>query len=225
MSNNIIVRNIPNTITCLNLASGCIAVVLAFAGMYQWASAAICAAAVFDFLDGAMARLLGAYSPLGRELDSLSDLISFGLAPAAMVYTFLPAPLSYFAIAIPICAGLRLARFNVDDTQTDSFRGLPVPANALFWIGTVSFWQSGHLVLGWSWALVILLAALSMVAPVRLPSLKFHDFKPGGENTLRYLLILLTGGCILWLGVPGLAVAIMAYFTLGAVMTLAGANR
>ena len=90
-----IFAQIPNSITCLNLISGCIAIVMAFKGCYGWASIAIAAAAVFDFLDGAMARLMKAYSAVGKELDSLSDLVSFGVAPAAMVYNILPEEYSW----------------------------------------------------------------------------------------------------------------------------------
>ncbi|MDE5959484.1 MAG: CDP-alcohol phosphatidyltransferase family protein, partial [Muribaculaceae bacterium] len=101
---------IPNAITCLNLTSGCIAIALAFKGLYFEASMAIFAAAVFDFMDGAMARLLKAYSDMGKELDSLSDLVSFGVAPAAMVYNAFPQEYSWIALTIPVCGALRLAR-------------------------------------------------------------------------------------------------------------------
>lgn len=217
-------QSIPNAVTCLNVTSGCIAVALAFAGNYIGASIAICAAAVFDFLDGAVARLLDAYSPMGKELDSLSDLVSFGVAPAAMVYTILPAPACYFAIAIPVCGALRLAKFNIDTRQVNGFIGLPIPANALFWIGMVSFWQANHPQDSQAWsttsAILIVAMALAMLAPVRLPSLKFHSARPSMENSPRYIIIIATAILVAWLGVPGLAVAIALYFLYGAVMTL-----
>ncbi len=213
---------IPNSVTCLNVASGCVAVALAFAGKFEWASLAICAAAVFDFLDGALARLLNAYSPLGKELDSLSDLVSFGIAPAAMVYLLLPHPINYLALAIPVCGALRLAKFNVDTRQTSGFIGLPIPANALFWIGMVNLWQT-HPVTGstmWTYAILVLAVSLAMLAPVKLPSLKFHSARPSRENTPRYLILIITAGCIAWFGVPGLAVAIALYFVYGAISTI-----
>ncbi len=214
--------SIPNVITCLNIASGCVAVTLAFAGLYRWASIAICAAAAFDFMDGAVARLLNAYSPLGKELDSLSDLVSFGVAPAAMVYMLLPAPANYFAILIPVLGAIRLAKFNIDTRQTNGFIGLPIPANALFWIGMVSLWktQPPHVGQWASYAILVAVVALAMLAPVKLPSLKFHSARPSRENTPRYLIILVTAGLIVWLGVPGLAVAIALYFLYGAAMSL-----
>lgn len=221
MSNKII-SSIPNTITCLNIASGCIAIALAFAGMYTWASIAICAAAIFDFADGAAARLLKAYSPMGKELDSLCDVVSFGVAPAAMVYMLLPAPANYAALAIAICGALRLARFNIDTRQTNGFIGLPIPANALFWIGMAALWQEfpPQASSAWAYAAMVVLVALTMVSPVRLPSLKFHDFKLNRENNPRFLIIIITIALICWLGVPGLAVAIALYFLYGAVSTL-----
>lgn len=220
---NKIRSNTPNLVTCLNIASGCVALVFAFSGRYDYASIAIIAAAFFDFMDGAIARALGAYSAVGKELDSLCDVVSFGVAPAALVYMQLPAPASYCAILIAICGALRLARFNVDTRQTDGFIGLPIPANALFWIGMTAFWrifpptQAQEL----TYALMTVLVALSMVAPVRLPSLKFHDFKLSRENNPRFLIIIITIGLLIWLGITGLAVVVPLYFLYGAISTLA----
>ena len=205
----------------MNLVSGCVALVLAFNGQYVYASVAICAAAVFDFLDGAVARAIGAYSAIGAELDSLSDLVSFGVAPALMVYCQLPAPYNLAAVAIPVCGALRLAQFNVDTRQTSSFIGLPIPANALFWIGASAFWsQSPHAFNPMVWFIVVIAVALSMLAPVNLPSLKFHDFKFQGENRVRFFLIILTVALVALLGVPGLAVTIACYLMIGAFSTL-----
>lgn len=220
---NIIVKSIPNAVTCLNIISGCVAIALAFGGQTYWASVAIIAAAVFDFCDGAAARALKAYSPIGAELDSLCDVVSFGVAPAAIVYTLLPTPACYFALAIPVCGALRLARFNVETSKVEGFIGLPIPANALFWIGMASLWQSfppaGSAV--WTYALMVVLVALAMVAPVHLPSLKFHDFKLGRENNPRFLIILITVALVCWIGMAGFAAAIALYFLYGAISTLA----
>ena len=133
---------IPNIITCCNLTAGSLAVIMALRGTFEQAAIFILIAAVCDFLDGLSARLLHAYSDMGKELDSLSDLISFGLAPGLMVYAllndYLLLPygnleyLAYIALLIPVAGGIRLAKFNVDDRQTTSFIGLPIPANALF---------------------------------------------------------------------------------------------
>ena len=141
-------NNIPNSITCLNLVSGALACIYALRGSedfggisgYQISFIMIAAAAVFDFCDGLVARLLHAVSAIGKELDSLCDAVSFGLAPALLVYNFMATMnpggwLHYVTLTIAVCGVLRLARFNVDATQATSFLGMPIPANAIFWIG------------------------------------------------------------------------------------------
>ena len=151
-----IIGAIPNTITCLNLISGCVAIFMAFHlndtfGPLQgasWAMLAIGAAAVFDFLDGASARLLKAFSPLGKDLDSLSDLVSFGVAPAMLMLNTMLAYGTYawpaFAmLVVPAFGALRLAKFNNDSEQATIFRGLPIPANAIFWLGVYG-WVSQY---------------------------------------------------------------------------------
>lgn len=215
-----IFSQIPNSITCLNLISGCIAIVLAFRGEFGYATVAIAAAAVFDFMDGAMARLMKAYSAVGKELDSLSDLVSFGVAPSAMLYNVLPAECadySWVALAIPVCGAMRLARFNVDTRQTTSFIGLPIPANAMFWIGAVSWLQANGPFADWIMIACIMLEAQSMLDPIQLVSLKFHDFRLSSENCLRYFLIALTVILVLTMGLPGLSVAILVYYFSGLV--------
>jgi CDP-diacylglycerol--serine O-phosphatidyltransferase len=140
-------KHIPNTLTCANLAFGCYACILALSGNYSCAMIAIFIAAGFDFLDGFAARLLKAYSPIGKDLDSLADIVSFGVAPGMILFDFLdrlqktvdwghPVYGKLFllaAFAIPVFSALRLAKFNNDERQHTSFIGLPVPANAIFW--------------------------------------------------------------------------------------------
>ena len=210
-----IFAQIPNSITCLNLISGCIAIVMAFKGCYGWASIAIAAAAVFDFLDGAMARLMKAYSAVGKELDSLSDLVSFGVAPAAMVYNILPEEYSWIAISIPVCGALRLARFNVDTRQTTSFIGLPIPANAIFWIGAVSWMEANGPFDAWIMITATMLEAQSMLDPIQLVSLKFSNFKLNTENCLRYFIIAAAIVLTVIFGLPGLSLTIILYYLLG----------
>lgn len=136
---------IPNTITCLNLISGCLAVMSAFhcdetmSGLKgaDWTCIFIGLAAVFDFCDGASARLLHAYSAVGKELDSLADLVSFGVAPAMLMFNLMHPEsqhqwLTYTVLLIPAMGALRLAKFNIDDSQTTSFKGLPIPGKCHF---------------------------------------------------------------------------------------------
>jgi len=193
-------RHIPNFITCLNLFSGCVAVLLAFKGNYEGAFIAVLLSAVFDFLDGLGARLLKSYSHMGKELDSLADIISFGMAPGAIVFSLMTDMqinewFPYVAFLIPVFSALRLAKFNVDTRQTTSFLGLPVPANAIFWAGIVySFplWISNNVAI-----LVILIAVFCYLLISELPmfSLKFKNLSLK-DNRIQYLFLIV---CIILL--------------------------
>jgi CDP-diacylglycerol---serine O-phosphatidyltransferase len=206
-------RHIPNFITSLNLASGFAAVIFAASGDTVTASWLILAAMIFDFLDGFSARLLRAYSLIGKELDSLADVVSFGVAPGIIIYNLLMNSLSagepadinseslnmILIIAItsimPICAALRLAIFNVDETQAKTFKGLPTPANAL---AVISLVISGHYSASASLnsfsgspvLLIIFTSILSLLMVSRIPllSLKVSDLKFKG-NEGRYIMI------------------------------------
>ncbi|MBD5333414.1 MAG: CDP-diacylglycerol--serine O-phosphatidyltransferase [Bacteroides sp.] len=214
---------IPNTITLLNLLCGCIAVTLSFHSDtvfdtltgQQWACIFIATAAVFDFCDGLSARLLGAYSPLGKELDSLSDLVSFGLAPAFLVMNLMrlndsPVALTLIPIFIALMGALRLAKFNIDTRQTTSFIGLPIPANAIFWIGVIG-WTRVHGYPG-DWVIIplVIVIALLMVSEIKMFSLKFHDLS-FRSNVRRYVIIAATILFVITDGVAGLAWTIVLY--------------
>ena len=193
-------RHIPNFITCLNLFSGCVAVLLAFKGNYEGAFIAVLLSAVFDFLDGLGARLLKSYSQMGKELDSLADVISFGMAPGAILFSLMTEMkinewFPYLAFLIPVFSALRLAKFNVDTRQTTSFLGLPVPANAIFWGGIVysfSSWISNNVAI-----LIILIAVFCylLVSEVPMFSLKFKNLSFKG-NRIQYLFLIV---CIILL--------------------------
>lgn len=131
-----IVKHIPNTITSLNLLSGVLGVICAFEGKLDFAFYLMIAASAFDFMDGFVARLLNAQSPIGKELDSLSDLVSFGLLPSIMLFSVMkasgqPTLLSLVPLVIVVFSALRLAMFNVSEDQTENFIGLPTPACAM----------------------------------------------------------------------------------------------
>lgn len=218
--------NIPNTITCLNLLSGCIACIFAFHSHeaygafkgYEIAFMLIGAAAIFDFLDGAVARLLHAISSIGKELDSLSDLISFGLAPAMLMYNTMihyngGKATAFAALAIAVFGAIRLARFNVDDRQTDTFIGLPIPANAIFWIGACALINDYGYPGDAATIAALAFMSLFMVAPIKMYSLKFHNFAIR-ENYKRYLIIISTILFVIFCGVPGLSWAIFLYILL-----------
>lgn len=195
-------KHIPNFITCLNLFSGCLGIVFAFQGNLVFASYAIAIAAVFDFLDGMLARLLHAYSDIGKELDSLADMVSFGVLPAVIVYQlFLQAPqldnisvyLNYTAFIIAIFSALRLAKFNVDVRQAENFIGLPTPANALLIASLPLIIAEGNPFLSSyimnPFFLFVFSLGMSMLLVTEIPliSLKFKNLKLA-DNLFRYIL-------------------------------------
>ncbi len=221
-------NNIPNTITCMNLLSGCMACIFAFRGQevfgclngYEIAFLLIGVAAIFDFCDGAVARLLHAYSLLGKELDSLSDLISFGLAPALLMFNTMNVYndgswLSYVALVIVVFGALRLAKFNIDDRQTTSFIGLPIPANAIFWIGVCAWIHQynypGDVIV----TIMLVMVSFLMVSRLRMFSLKFKNFN-WKENFKRYAIIFAAIMFVVCYGVPGLAWTILVYILISA---------
>lgn len=230
--------SIPNTITCLNLLSGCLACIFASrsSAVYgtlsgsEVAMVCIAAAAVFDFMDGASARALRAYSALGKELDSLADLVSFGLAPALLLFNAIEAYtahdhwLAWIALMIPVMGALRLARFNIDDRQGTTFIGLPIPANAIFWIGAVAFLHqhfgdtaacsggltmTAQLILG----CIIVVESLLMVSPLRMFSLKAHNLSLR-DNYMRIGIVIAAIFLVIFLGVPGLGWTMALYVLL-----------
>ncbi len=226
---NSITRHIPNTVTCLNLFSGCVACVMAFKGLYETAFLFIIIGAVFDFFDGMLARLLDAHSKIGKDLDSLADDISFGLAPAALVFSFLQEPeltypdflagyrdiVPYFGFLIAVFSGLRLAKFNVDTRQTTSFIGLPVPANALFWGSLIV--GGGNLLLtqGNALYLLVLVVLFSwlLVSEIPMFSLKFKNLS-WKDNKVSFLFLLVTIALLVTMGVGGFSAVIVWYILL-----------
>jgi CDP-diacylglycerol---serine O-phosphatidyltransferase len=208
-------KHIPNFITSLNLASGFIAIIFAAIGNIDTASWLILAAMIFDFLDGFSARLLKAYSAMGKEFDSLADVVSFGVAPAIIIYQLLSDSLSLntpsvlnsdvlkagLVMIIPaimvVCAALRLAVFNLDSTQAKTFKGLPTPANALAVISVViagHYSQSPLLqsFTGSAFLLILFTVILSLLMVSRIPllSLKFSNLKIKGNEGMYILAVL-----------------------------------
>lgn len=224
---NLITRNIPNLLTSCNLFSGCVAAVMAFQFHYRTALLFIVIGAVFDFFDGMSARLLKVSSPIGKELDSLADDITFGLAPAAIVFSLFhevhcpgflqgAAWLPYSAFLIAVFSGLRLAKFNIDTRQTSSFIGMPTPANALFW-GSLVVGQHDFLVSPSFNALYLLLLVGVMswllVAEIPMFSLKFKDLS-WSHNRVSYLFLLVCFPLLIVFRLSGLAAVIVWYIVL-----------
>ena len=230
-------KHIPNFITCLNLVSGTLAVIFAINGELSIAVIFIFAAAIFDFLDGMAARMLKAYSPMGKELDSLADLISFGLAPGMLIMVMQKFSLSghYIltenftsislwelaclsaSLLIPVTSALRLAKFNIDTRQTHSFIGLPTPANAIFISALALIHKYGkyemidNLLLQPLVLLIItIIMSLLLVSKLPLFSLKFQNFS-WKENNIRYIFLAISALLILALNIYGIAAAILIF--------------
>ncbi len=225
-------RHIPNTITCCNLLSGCIAAMYAFEKAYTLAFAFIIAGAVFDFFDGLTARALKVSSPIGKELDSLADVITFGFAPAAMVYSWISecaavnlgmpiaAIVPFFAFLMAAFSALRLAKFNVDERQTSSFIGLPTPANALFWGGLVLGSHDIIVANPYGWILVVVLVMLFsylLVAEIPMFSLKFKSLAWKANRT-AYIFLIVSVILLVLLGFKGLS-AVIGWYIILSVLT------
>jgi CDP-diacylglycerol--serine O-phosphatidyltransferase len=220
-------KHVPNIITCLNLFAGCLACMMVLGyGNYFGALIFMLLAAVFDFLDGFAARALKAYSPIGAQLDSLADVISFGMAPACILYAFLfeisthfplREGICFFPFLITIFAALRLAKFNVDTRQTESFLGLPVPANGLFWAALIPaifpyIDNNESLISGIILGLIIIFCLL-MVSEIPMFSLKFKNYS-WENNKYAYILIGLSIVFIFAFKVLGISLIIVAYILL-----------
>ena len=236
-------KHIPNTITCLNLISGCIATYWAFLGDYELALLFIVIGAVFDFFDGMSARLLHVSSPIGKELDSLADDITFGFAPSAIVFSYLNGQwimdngqclaqtnncqlsivncqlMPYLAFIMAAFSALRLAKFNLDERQAMGFIGLPTPANALFW---------GSLIVGlgdeiatlpyapWIVIAMVFITSWLLVSEIPMFALKFKTWGWKG-NEVKYIFLITCIPMLLLLGVSGLAAIIAWYVILSAI--------
>jgi CDP-diacylglycerol--serine O-phosphatidyltransferase len=236
---NIITRNIPNSITCCNLISGCIATAYAFGGDHKMALLFIIIGAVFDFFDGMSARLLGVSSPIGKELDSLADDVTFGVAPSTMVFTLfstlnyppllepLRQFLPYAAFLMAAFSALRLAKFNLDERQTMGFIGLPTPANALYW---------GALIVGlgaylerYDWTIYVLLPMLLfscylLISEIPMFALKFKHWSWQG-NEVKYIFLMTCIPLLGFFGLVGIAIIIAWYVALSVIVWKLGSKK
>ena len=241
-----IISQIPNFITSLNMISGLAAVVFAIEGHLAWSGIFICLAAVFDFLDGFTARLLEAYSKIGKQLDSLADMVSFGVAPGAILFTLLKLSIfetnqpvyeisaewyEWFALfsafLIPVFGAIRLARFNVTPEESAFFRGLPIPANGIFWasLGLILENPGNNQVLFemiFSTQTLLFLGmffSVMMVSNLPVFSFKFKTMR-FKDNWFRYLFLVLALGLVLFLKFYGLTFCVFVYIFLNAIFYL-----
>ncbi len=217
-------KHIPNSITCLNLISGCIATYWALSGVWDVALLFIIIGAVFDFFDGMTARLLHVSSPIGKELDSLADDITFGFAPSAIIFDFLNKGVSYLpyswmvyvAFLMAAFSALRLAKFNLDERQALGFIGLPTPANALFWgallVGSGE-WLLSSPYLYYAVIVGMLISCCLLVSEVPMFALKFKTWG-WKDNEIKYVFLLSCIPLLAVFGVTGLAAVIAWYVVL-----------
>ena len=239
-------KNIPNFITCLNVVSGSLAVLFAIKGELTISVILIIAAAIFDFFDGMAARLLKSYSPMGKELDSLADMISFGLAPGALMMVMMEYALfginvraeSFSGLSlweltcisssllIPVFSALRLAKFNIDLRQTDSFIGLPTPANALFISALALITEHGKYEVPYAlimqpYVLLLITIIMSLLLVSELPmfSLKFKNLS-WIDNKVRFIFLSISVALILAFNIYGIAAAIMSFILISIFLRL-----
>ncbi len=220
--------NIPNIITCLNLISGCIATYWAFLGDYRMALLFIVIGAVFDFFDGMVARLLHVSSPIGKELDSLADDITFGFAPSAIIFSYLSQfsilnsqLMPFLAFILAAFSALRLAKFNLDERQALGFIGLPTPANALFWGALIGGLHGNQIYFeGMEWYIIVgvFISSYLLISEIPMFALKFKTWGWKG-NEIKYIFLLTSIPMLLFLGIFGLAAVIAWYVILSAVNT------
>lgn len=218
-------KHIPNTITCCNLVSGCVAIAYAFSGNVELSFTWIIIGAVFDFFDGMSARLLNVSSPIGKELDSLADVVTFGVAPSTILFSELSV-MSYPAILEPLrpilpftayimaaFSALRLAKFNLDERQALGFIGLPTPANALFWgsliIGAGKWLEATPFIVFFLLG-GILISSWLMVSEIPMFALKFKEWGWKG-NQVKYIFLLTCVPLLAIFGLTGLAIIIAWY--------------
>lgn len=240
-----IIGQVPNFITALNLVAGSVATIFAIDGHLVWAAIFICGAAVFDFLDGLAARQLNSYSEVGKQLDSLADVVSFGVAPGAILFTLLEFSLFgkneviyeigatgyqwmilFTAFLIPVFGAIRLARFNANDSGENFFRGLPIPSNGLFWASLALLPEATKFnqllpAIYTPKNLIILALFMSGIMVVRLPmfSLKMKSFDVK-ENWYRYLFLALSAILLIMFTFYSLTFIILLYILLNVIFYL-----
>ncbi len=226
-------KHIPNAITCCNLICGCLAIVQIFEGNLVHAAYLVGLAAIFDFFDGFVARLLNVSSPIGKDLDSLADMVTFGVVPGFVMYQLIRISviaqnpnsndtsnsLAYFAFIIPVLSAVRLAKFNNDNRQTDSFIGVPTPANAIF-ICSIPLILEGDkfqfILNPFTLCFFSLILSMLLVSEIHLFALKFKNFKWKG-NEIRFMFIGLSVALIATIQLIAIPLIIILYILISIV--------
>lgn len=224
---------IPNCVTLCNLLCGIASIISALVyNDLQLAFAFVVASALFDFCDGFVARLLKQYSEVGVQLDSLADMVSFGVAPAIAMSVLcgqMPSAfglndswseaLCYVPLVVALLSALRLAKFNIDTTQKEEFEGLPTPASAILLLSVAALCERYELIIELEWlALISVLVATMLISPIRMFSLKFHEWGLGSsDNKIRYAFLLTSCLMICLLRLYAIPLIIVLYIVISAV--------
>jgi len=214
------IRYLPNFLTCCNLVCGCLGIVFVLEGRDIPAAYLVWLAGLFDFFDGFAARMLKVTSPIGKELDSLADVISFGVLPSLVMYKMISnateSPvLPFIAFTIAVFSALRLAIFNVDETQRDSFRGLNTPANTLFITALPLLYNEVGRWLYQSWVLVAITLVFSvlLVSRIEFFAFKFKNFR-WQDNRIRFTFLILAVLLLIILKLVAIPIIIILYIVL-----------
>ncbi|MDE7103574.1 MAG: CDP-alcohol phosphatidyltransferase family protein [Bacteroidales bacterium] len=208
---------VPNLLTLCNLLCGCVGIWLLFAGHPGAAGVLVFVAALFDVFDGMAARMLGVSGPLGVQLDSLADVVSFGVLPSFMAFTMMRAQalvwsaLAFVAFLMALCSAYRLAKFNIDPAQKKHFSGMPTPVNAVFWASLCLHQaRSGQMLGGYYVLILSLMFAVLLVCPWRMFSLKSKDWSWQGRKFFYiYVAFSIVALCVF--GFLGICVAVVFY--------------
>jgi len=213
---------IPNLITLCNLLCGCVAIIFALNGDLRIGAYFVLAAGFLDFFDGLAARILKSHSPIGGDLDSLADMVTFGVVPGIFFYQLLcenfvcAGEFNLYAsvgFLFTLCAALRLAKYNVSEDQSSIFRGIPVPGATLFVIG-IPFWTESvaYLVLADRIFLLIWLVFISFLMISNVPMYAYKFKSPSlRENLFMYSMVLLPLLMLIFLGLKSLPILIIIY--------------
>ncbi len=211
-------KHLPNALTCANLLSGCVGIVFAFKGDFNITAYAVLISGIFDFFDGFSARLLNVKSTIGKELDSLADMVSFGFLPGVVMFQLLAQSdystpyLPYIGFLITIFSALRLAKFNIDTRQTEDFIGLNTPMNTLFIVSLPFIYQDHPELIGSTLVLIGLTMIMSwlLISEIKIFSLKFSTLN-WKDNKIKFIFLILSALLIICLKFAAIPFVLIIY--------------
>ena len=236
-------KHIPNTITLLNLISGCLGIIEALKGNLQTAEKYIWLGMIFDFLDGFVARLLKANSNIGKELDSFADMVTFGLLPGMMMFYLIKENIDIntkyeffhfihnIAFIIPALSAVRLAKFNLDTSQTYHFKGMPTPACALF-LASITTLENPKLLKNFNYinnnafilSLISIFSAILLISNIKFLAFKFNGYK-WSRNKMKYIFALISLILLIFLKKEGILLSLLLYICIAFIQTIFEKNK